>query len=566
MEIIKKCPEDWAASDPKLERNNVAVDLDTDRVKFGDGKKHWSELDYTPYIEFANNNKPYVAPEFFGELSRDVNGDDSGIIKKAIATGYNIRFTPGVEYKILNPITVKSNTRIEGKGAILKLSSTTELKTAFEVDNNTKNVVFENLHFEASDRGQLVDPNLTTESEGIDETNKSVTTLKYYCSNRECINIYQATENILIQNCTFDKVAFCVRFKAHGKEGDNDKHKLRKNINIRGIWATEVSCFLDGGGATDGLFIDNIHVELEPTNKLFHAIYLRTRMKNLKISNFYIKQSSLTQADKDDPNITHYMRYGRPISIYNDDNVLEDPCSQPIYISNGEIHASSFLVSSDPYVIYADNINFINDVCDDLLGDMIYHSSESFGYYTNCNFENCYSIRNGVFDNCKFKLFDGCDKLFYIKGTKTSNTNVEKTIVKNSIIDLNCSNDPNNPKKTFDFIYLKYDSDETGKDYSIEIDNCTVYNLAESPMGANRVIYTSMSIKTHYKLCITDCNFEHLFTADLYNQTITGEGSIDVTFKCSSFKSNASNFKRTPDTDNISKKYILCDLNNISIV
>lgn len=556
MKTNFKTLNEWIESTHILAENQLGVELDSGKIKLGDGISFWVDLDYIDYEDYIATNKNIVAPEDFGELS----SDDTNIIQAALNSEKNVRFTSGVTYNVSGEFIVPSNTIVSGHGAKLCLiPNSNSVKKVFKVEDGSKNVIFDGLTFE-SVRSEI--------GVKINSDNKQY----FKDSNRECISLYQGVENIVVRNCKFNGVTYCVTLQAH--ENPLIEDICRKNIVIENLWAKDVSCAIDGGRETDGLFINNVHIETVPCSDLHHSIYLQTNIKNARINNFYINQR-LATAEEMPPACDDEVEApstGTPISIYTS-GVSTDICTQPIYISNGEIHAASMGAASNPYVIYADNVHFINNDTN-TVGSVYSLWEESFGYFNNCTFENCTQLRNGVFTGCRFKLYPGGNNgLIYVYGkAKKKNvdntfddsminvnlSDVERTVLKDCIIDMN------NAERLINLDVMDSENEETGNQYRIRFDNCNFENFAENPSATDKLIYTSKNINTPYTITFDDCTFNTPFNKDLYYSYINenADGRLDIVFNDCSLKSNQSDFIKACG-NKVTKTYTMCDLNGV---
>ena len=546
MTTIYKTANEWLNSTHVLAENQMGVEIDSGKLKLGDGICTWRELNYAQYLDYIGKEKSFVTPENFGELG----DDDTVIIQAALNSGKNVKFTSGVTYNIDGELTVPSDIVISGHGAKINLTSNVNVvKKVFKVEDYTKNVIFDGLNFFAN-RNML----------GVKIGND---TTEFNDSNRESISLYQGVENIIIRNCAFNGVTYCVRLQEHSTTAKDPI--WRRNIVIENLWAEDVSCAIDGGRETDGIFMNNIHIEtsVESTQK-HHAIYLRTDLKNVRIKNFYIKQYTIT---------------GTPVFFCSTRDEIDGESNpeldtvlygEPIYLSHGEIYGESMGTVTNPYLIYADNVRFVNNDTD-TLGSVFTHKEESFGYYNNCTFENCYQIRNGMFTDCRFKLYPGSEnglifnsgktKKKYSEGTfeegmiNVNLSDVERTILKNCTIDTNNA-------ASFINIQKMNDNRETGNPHLIKFKNCIIENSAEYPVAIDILIYTSPSINTPYTIIFDDCSFDALFNKDQYHTDINDgtNGSLDIKFRRCSLKTDQSGFVKTPG-NKVTKTYTLCDLN-----
>ena len=71
---------DWTTSNPILAQGELGVELDTGRIKIGDGVTSWSSLRYERPVES-------IAPTGNTLVQRDANGDFSANIITATLTG-----------------------------------------------------------------------------------------------------------------------------------------------------------------------------------------------------------------------------------------------------------------------------------------------------------------------------------------------------------------------------------------------------------------------------------------------------------------------------------------------
>jgi len=547
MEIVKKLSSEWVSSNEILKKDQAGVETDTDRVKFGDGTKRWSELEYTSYVELFRDSA-YVAPENFGSRS----DDDTEIIQAALNSGNNVYFS-GEEYNVTGTLYVPSDVHIYGNGSVLNVSpeyadsivdvfsvGTKELNENFDI---IKNVIIENLTFD-------VKGSVPAESAISDDSSNEPPSV-FDGGNRCFISIYDNAENVVIENCRFNGAACCVGMY----ETTVDLCPVqvttlrRKNIVLRDIWATNVVECLAGETDVTGVYVDNIHIETIPSARNKHAIRFNSDAENIKINNFYIKEINSA------PYIENGI-FGCPFSFYKSNNGVSVQNSRPIYLSNGEIHAANFGEASKPYEVYADNVNVINDAHYTSMQLHIFeHYGSSISNFNNCTFDNCIGIRSGYYTNCTFILNDCIDFLIDSVGSCADDKEKNRTVL------LDCTVDINNAAT---FIKLDEFGGLAGHIYDVIVKNCRINgNAIDGTCPEGSIVKFGFSTPSLHNIKISDCDFGEKFVTAFVNESsynlsaILGD-MINVEFKRNSFN-NGFVLSEGDNTDSLDTVCIFCN-------
>lgn len=555
MEIIRNIANDWIMLDPILAAGQAGVERDTGRVKIGDGVSYWNELEYTPFVAYtfenntSNSSASVPTPEDFGAVGDGI-ADDSAAIQKLFNLRGNIAFTPNKTYNIgIKGIQIYSNTTLNAYGAKVIVESSTYDNSSygFVIDDSQKNITLEGLNISSprDQEGLLIDGTAPKYQKG------------FLCSNAAHLSIYQDVCNLVVRDYQSEGSMGAISFRAHVTENPNP----RSNLLFENVWITNSSMPISGGHGANGILFNNIYIECADTTRKYHSVYLRTGMKNVRFNNFYIYQPR---------------EVGQPFSIYTLNKTAES-CTYPIYLTNGEVHAGSLITTSNPYVAHLDNVKMINDNPDDFAtGTFCTHTEQSFGYYNNCHFINCFQIRNGEFTNCYFKSkLDKASWFVHANGVATPPKtipavsadrtdeewyeiaqNIERLVLRNCHIDTQHGNM---------FIYLfQGGNPETTYPFRIDIQNCLIEDTAGESDSAFGYLITQQAgkpIQHNYIINITDCNFKNKYNYDIFTALSSQEGTVDLTVKRCSFKSDKS-FITTDDSGKITKKYLLCDLND----
>lgn len=309
----------------------------------------------------------YLTPEQYGAAADGVTDDYTAISSAfyyAQIVNKNILFAAGKTYRInmTDPATqserpsikIPSNTIVYGKGAKILIDSAETQRIVFYVNTNSSNVVIDGFSFETKrdKEGTFRGP---VNSKGKFQHPP------FKDSHVVLLSIYRNVKNVQILNNRFYGFTNCIDLTTTSAMADSLDPKIaRENIIIKNTIAKQVGFFLCGGRLNHSLLIDNIFIETAVTNKLFHAIYVNNGHVNLKINNFYIKQSPAE---------------GPAISVL-EDNSSDVPPEEtdrtkiynfyPVrglhaYLSNGEVHATSLGDSSRRYFIHADNVKQYRD-------------------------------------------------------------------------------------------------------------------------------------------------------------------------------------------------------------
>lgn len=560
MATISYIANDWIELDPILEDGQPGVEIDTGRVKFGDGEHSWLQLEYTPYINYmpqtsnVETKGAMPVPEDFGAKADGVT-DDTAAFSKMFKLGGNISLTPGKTYFLGGTgIQVYSNTNFYASGAKMIVASgepNVDRTYGFIIDDSQSNILLEGMDISSprDKEGELIDGTLPKQQDG------------FKCSNSHHLSIYQDVHNVVVRNYRSDGAYGAIVFRAHTTE----KPTYRSNLLFENLWFTNQSMPISGGHGANGLTFNNVYIECADTTRKYHAVYLRTNMHGIRFNNFYIKQPK---------------EVGQPFSIYTINKSAES-CAVPVYFSNGEVHAGSLLTTSNPYEAHMHNVRLVNDNPEDFAnGTCITHYEQSFGYYNNCEFINCYQIRNGEFNNCYFKLkTDKANWFVYGLGVATPPTNIpavsaertdaewhdiadkiERLVLNGCHIDMRHGDN---------FIYLFQSGNaESPYPFRIDIKNCLIEDTAGDSDKSFGYIVTQQNAKPIWQkhiINITDCDFNCKFNYDIFKSVATQTGTVDLTVKRCSFNSNknADTFFTATDTNSkVNKKYIYCDLNN----
>ena len=106
----------------------------------------------------------------------------------------------------------------------------------------------------------------------------------FKCSNAHHISIYQDVCHLTIRDYKSDGANGAISFRAHVTENPNP----RSNLLFENVWITNASMPISGGHGANGITFNKLYISCADTTRKYHAVYLRTGMKNVRFNNFYI--------------------------------------------------------------------------------------------------------------------------------------------------------------------------------------------------------------------------------------------------------------------------------------